>query len=108
MGMQVYISTGKAARKRLTDDYAATIISSMKPALRRGEYDGAVQQAVVDIGLVLAGSVPQSPDDDDNGNGWLGGAIFVAFFGFLLTGCWYTPWYTPPYDEASCLGCNPP
>ncbi|KAK9844247.1 hypothetical protein WJX84_011342 [Apatococcus fuscideae] len=85
---QVYISTGKAARTRLTDGYAATIISSMKPALRRGEYDGAIQQAVVDIGLVLAGSVPQQPDDNDSGNGWLGGAIFVAFFGFLLTGCW--------------------
>lgn len=93
--MQVYISTGRAARERLTDEYAATIISSMKPSLRRGEYDGAIQQAAVDIGLVLAGAVPQKPDDNDSGSNWLGGAIFLAFSGFLLTGCWYTPWYTP-------------
>ncbi len=87
--LQVYISTGKAARQRLTDNYASTIVDSMKPNLRRGDYDGAIQQAAVDIGLVLAGSVPKEPAEDTESSGsWLGIGIFLAFLGFLLSGCW--------------------
>ena len=84
----MYISTGKAANQKLTDNYASTVISAMKPDLRRGKYDGAIQQAVVDIGLILAGSVPKDLPEDHGGSGWLGPGIFLAFLAFLMSGCW--------------------
>jgi uncharacterized membrane protein YgcG len=51
----VYISTGAGALNQLPNDKVEAILSRMRPPLRAAEYDEAVEQAVVDIGLGLAG-----------------------------------------------------
>lgn len=75
---QVYISTGKGAAKEISDNSLSAIIEDMRPLLRAGQYADAVEQAVVDIGLGLAGR------KKEHGEGWdifpllfMGG---VAFF----------------------------
>jgi uncharacterized membrane protein YgcG len=52
---QVYISTGAGALNHLPDNKVEAILARMRPPLRAAEYDEAVEQAVVDIGLGLAG-----------------------------------------------------
>ena len=51
----MYISTGAGALNQLPNDKVEAILSRMRPPLRAAEYDEAVEQAVVDIGLGLAG-----------------------------------------------------
>ena len=53
--VQVYISTGPGAVNQLPNGKVEAILSRMRPPLRAAEYDEAVEQAVVDIGLGLAG-----------------------------------------------------
>lgn len=60
---QVYISTGSGARKALSDAQASIIIDRMKPALRAGDYDQAVERAVREVGLTLAGAKFAEPID---------------------------------------------
>lgn len=60
---QVYISTGRGARKALSDSQAAIIIDRMKPALRATDYDAAVERAVREIGMTLAGASFVEPRD---------------------------------------------
>ena len=91
-GLQVYISTSKAACQRLTDGRAATIINSMKPSLQRGDYDRAIQHAVVDVGLVLAGSAPKHPAG--SGSIYISpGARLGIWLGILLGFAAYGWWY---------------
>ena len=52
---QVYISTGVGAEAALSSNDLISVVSAMKPKLREKKYDEAVAQAVVDIGLGLAG-----------------------------------------------------
>ncbi len=56
---QVYLSRGKSARRRLTDALTARVVRSMKQDLNNGNYDVAIQRAVVNIGHILAGTVPR-------------------------------------------------
>lgn len=75
--LQVYISTGKGAAEALPNRHIASIINAMKPLLRKGAYDDAVEQAVVDIGLGLAGRGKE--DGEGGGVDW----FVVGFFGLV-------------------------
>ena len=79
---QVYISTGAGAQKPLTDAHLGGIISSMRKSLRAGDYDAAVEQAVVDIGLGLAGRGPHSEWE------WFPILFFGAIATYMLFSCW--------------------
>eukprot|EP00899_Mesostigma_viride_P024644 jgi/Mesvir1/5364/Mv15447-RA.1 len=51
----VYIATGRGASTSLPESSISLVIGRMKPELRAGNYDLAVQGAVRDIGELLAG-----------------------------------------------------
>ena len=53
---QVYISTGAGTLGALPDSKVQGILGRMRPQLRASEYDAAVEQAAIDIGLGLAGA----------------------------------------------------
>lgn len=53
---QVYISTGAGAQNALPAGKIQTILAKMRPQLRSGDYDEAMVQAIVDVGLGLAGA----------------------------------------------------
>lgn len=85
-GAQVYIQSGKTAAKELTQSQAHNVIAAMKPKLRKGNMDGAIEQGVIDIGLALAGGSLPDPDEE----GWDWGVIifFAAFAGMLGFALW--------------------
>jgi uncharacterized membrane protein YgcG len=56
---EVYISTGKGARKVVTDEAVQTIIENMRSHLRNEKYGQAVLGAVGDVHLQLAGKLPE-------------------------------------------------
>ncbi|KAG2491015.1 hypothetical protein HYH03_010687 [Edaphochlamys debaryana] len=58
---QLYISTGAGSVSRLSYGVLGNIIEDVKPVLRAGRYDEAVERAVVDIGLALAGRPVEPP-----------------------------------------------
>lgn len=62
---QAFISTGRGAREALPDSAAVGVVDAMRPLLRKGRYDEAVEQAVVDIGLGLAGRGGESEGSVD-------------------------------------------
>lgn len=84
---QVFISTGAGNKDILTFEVLGSIIEAMRPALRAGRYGPAVEQAVVDIGLALAGrAIPPKPAasggwDDTIGFCIFGGAV-AALIGY--------------------------
>ena len=80
---QVFISTGRGAQKALSDNSLVDIISSMRPKLRAQNYDEAVEEAVVDIGLGLAGK-PRSGHDWE----WFPVIFFGVIALMLLRSCW--------------------
>lgn len=86
---QVYIQSGKAAAEELTQSQAHKVITAMKPKLRNGDMDGAIEQGVIDIGLALAGGSLPDPDEE----GWDWGVIifFAAFGGMLGFAFWCAP-----------------
>lgn len=55
----------------------------MKPLLREGNRDGAVEQAVIDLGLVLAGADPTPQSDTPEAFPYFLVGGVVAFFSFL-------------------------
>ncbi|GFR48941.1 hypothetical protein Agub_g10948 [Astrephomene gubernaculifera] len=82
---QLYISTGAGADKRLTYDVLGDILDDVRPSLKNSKYDEAVERAVVDIGLALAGR-PVEPEGEQT-SGWeevtsLG--IFASVAGGLI------------------------
>lgn len=50
-----YISTGKGARMLLTDSDCSAVIHKMKPLLKAGNYDQAMQEGLANIYLILQG-----------------------------------------------------
>lgn len=79
---QVYISTGQGAQRAMPDDQAAVIIHRMKPSLRAGDYDIAVERAVREMGLALAGATFEEPHD------WVGtvfgvGVVVIILWAFV-------------------------
>ena len=58
---QVYVSTGKQAMMRLTDQQIGIIIDEIKPYLQSKNYDKSVELAVVWMGEVFSGIVLEYP-----------------------------------------------
>lgn len=80
---QVFISTGAGSMRYLSDNSLVDIISNMKPKLREQDFDGALEQAVVDIGLGLAGRPPAK-------HTWeIVPIFFFAFVFFLMGRSWW-------------------
>ena len=65
----------------------------MKPNLQRGNYDGAIQQAAADAGLVLAGSAPEHPTGSGSikitPGAWLGIGFLLVWLSVVAGGWWY-------------------
>ncbi len=75
---QVYISTGVGAQKALSDNSLGDIITAMRPKLRAHSYDEAMEQAIIDLGLGLAGR-PHSSGEWE----WFP-IIFFGIIGFFI------------------------
>lgn len=97
---QVYISTGAGALKALPDSKVQTILARMRPQLRAANYDRAVEQAVVDIGLGLAGA----DFDDDNGSSWFD-PVIVCILG-LIGGCFAVSWWNGRKKRREASTCK--
>ena len=52
----MYIYAGRGAASAAPNDRLAAVIDNMRPLLRAGKFDEAVEQGVTDVGLVLAGA----------------------------------------------------
>ncbi len=91
---QAFIHTGSGAQKKLTDNKIDGILAAMRPALRKGDYGGAVEQAVVDIGLRLA--------DPDAGHAvdWFA-LIFFGVIGLLFFKEW-RKWRMRRKEQRDC------
>eukprot|EP00884_Botryococcus_braunii_P012507 jgi/Botrbrau1/21257/Bobra.39_2s0049.2 len=81
---QIYIKAGAVAAKELTNSQIQDMIAAMRPKLTKGNFDVAIEQGVIDIGLSLAGA--SIPDEDD---GWDWGLIlffslFAGMAGFAI------------------------
>lgn len=79
--LQVYIQAGKQAFRAVEKEKFRTVIARMRPLLREQKYDSAVEGAVIDLGLVLAGANLQPADE---GNDVAGLAIFLGIFGAVI------------------------
>ena len=71
---QIYVSTGRGAKEKLTNDQIDVLIEEIKPYLKKQKYDQSVELAVVRMGEVFSGKVLKQP-------------ISVIFLGSLLLGC---------------------
>ena len=85
--MQAYISVGDVARKQLSPARIHTVLEDTKPLLRSHRYGRALERAIVQIGLILAGSSDASGGGSDGDKGsWKDYsplAIFAAVIGFV-------------------------
>ena len=80
---QVYISTGVGAQKALSDNSLGDIIASMRPKLRAHNYDEAMEEAIIDLGLGLAGR-PRAKDEWE----WFPILFFGVIGFFMLRSVW--------------------
>jgi uncharacterized membrane protein YgcG len=83
---QAYIYAGSEAHKAATEAQLSRVIDNMRPMLRAGNYDAAVENAVIDIGLALAGA-DLRPHKDESESIWPLAAflsIFSSVIGFTL------------------------
>ena len=77
---QIYVSTGRGAKEKLTDDQIDVLIEEIKSYLKKQKYDQSVELAVVRMGEVFSGKVLKQPFD-------YGLIIFsVIFFGIAAFG----------------------
>ena len=72
---QMFVSTGLDSGRLLTDSVLDSIFSQIKPLLRDGAYDAAVERAVLLIGQGLAGNPVKEKESVD----YVGLAIFGVF-----------------------------
>lgn len=81
--MQVYVSTGAGAKDALSYETIGTIIENMRAPLRAEQYGPAVEQAVLEIGLALAGKeIPVQ--HSSKGFSWDEAVGFVIFGGGVV------------------------
>lgn len=76
--IQVYILAGAGATPTLPPASSSAIIAAMAPRLRASDWDGAVRQALADVGLTLSGAAP--PDAGPGGGFDWGLVLFGAIF----------------------------
>ena len=87
--LQVYISVGRGAAHGLDHTRLQWVIDAMRPKLRAGKYDGAVAQAVADLGLILAGEAPDIDQGESGWFDWLAGGTILGLFGAIMgRTCW--------------------
>lgn len=100
---QVYISIGSQIEKFASKSRLQEVIFGMRPRLKEGKYDEAMEQAVIDIGLILAGSDPGS---HHKGFRWSDIPwIPIAFIGgFISLFAWYVLYQT---SLSQTLGTEP-
>lgn len=80
---QIYISTGKGAKEALDYDSLGNIINDVKPLLKAARYDDAIERAVTDIGLALAGKNVRPKRQGWTTDDFIGLFIFGGFFAFI-------------------------
>lgn len=93
---RAHVSTGSGASKVVTDAHVAAIIERMRPALRRGDYKGAVLGAVGDIRAVLEAGEGGATDvsasiSKKSASSWTGWAALCVFLIVLFfVPLWHT------------------
>ncbi len=86
---QVYVYAGAGARERLTPERILAAIDNMRPGLRAGDYDAALQRGAVDVGVVLAGGkIGGEGSEKWHSDLWIPGAFF-SFVGALFGLSWW-------------------
>lgn len=99
--LQVYIYAGAGAAPRLTPKHILKVIANMRPALRAGDFDAALQRGAVDIGMVLRSG---RAGKEDGGSAWrelLKGSFWFMLLGGIVGLSWwcacqtYIYWLTP-------------
>ena len=78
---QVHILAGRQALEVAGTDKLNAVIADMRPQLRAGNIEAAVEQAVVDIGLVLAGAEVKPGRESGS---WVPLGIVVTVIGSFL------------------------
>ncbi|MEW5310569.1 MAG: hypothetical protein WDW38_002355 [Sanguina aurantia] len=89
---QMYISTGTGVMGRLSSSVVDAIIVNARPLLRTNRFDAAVEGAVLDIGLALAGRLSPHEADGDDGEGAgsiLPLAVFIGIFSLAGSASFY-------------------
>ncbi|KAK9839452.1 hypothetical protein WJX81_003096 [Elliptochloris bilobata] len=86
---EVYIYAGPGAAPRLMPKRILAIIANMRPALRAGNFDAALQRAAVDIGLVLNNGHIGGDDDDPAWRELLQAGFWVSLFGGIVGLSWW-------------------
>ncbi len=76
--VQVAIYAGAGSRGALDEKRIQEVIKSMRPLLQSGRYGQAVEGAVVDIGIALAGG-------GGSGSNIWGYITSILFFGLFLS-----------------------
>ncbi|GLC71832.1 hypothetical protein PLESTF_001171900 [Pleodorina starrii] len=78
---QIFISAGSGTTSLLTYDVLGDIVNDVRPALKDQRYNEAVERAVVDIGLALAGR----PVEPEGGKGrWWEELLGLGIFGSVV------------------------
>lgn len=89
--LQVYIYAGKGALERSSEAKLKLVIDRMRPVLRQGDYNAALEQGIVDLGLVLAGGEPKAEPEDSYWGLGIFLSIFAGIIG-LVSWCEYGPY----------------
>ena len=96
---QVAIYAGAGVKDELDAKRIQAIIGAMRPLLRAGRYDEAVEGAAADIGIALAGG----PAERGSVWGFVASVIFFSlFFCVLVTSCLCAPACTNSDLTANC------
>ncbi len=91
---QVFIYAGKHALQKAPEPRLKLVIDRMRPLLKAGDYNTAVEEAVVDLGLILAGGEPKQEAE----NSYWGLAVFLSIFAGIVG---FTQWSVPSLDFLS-------
>ena len=72
----------------LSKHHQQYILNRLKGHLRKGDFDGGIESAIVDLGLALSGA--DLPDDTDSAGGWDWGLGIVGliFGGVFCNWAW--------------------
>lgn len=91
----MYIYAGKRALEVAPQHRLKVIVDRMRPLLRQGDYNRALEEGIVNLGLILSGGEPGGqpgePRQKGEGSYWGLGVFLAIFAGVMgLTG-WYIP-----------------
>ena len=81
----MFIYAGKHALQVAPEARLKLVVDRMRPLLKAGDYNTAVEQAVVDLGLILAGAEPKEESESSH---W-GLGVFLSIFAGIIG---FTQW----------------